>query len=153
MCLCKIKYWGGVSHHFGGVLTSLKKYRAIWGIAAIVSRDMGPLTETHRKPTLSGNKKFPKKGSEAALTLAAQSEIPPPHRAQDPFEIVSQRGVSHAFCLVCIGYRASIAEIPLLRGGGGYRTSTSHALKGGIAQKRGRGYRTRLAMLRHQKTP
>ena len=50
ICLCKIKYQGGVSHHFGGVLTSLKKYRAIWGIAAIVtdsiavSRDMGPLS-------------------------------------------------------------------------------------------------------------
>ena len=29
---------GGVSHLFGGVLTSLKKYRAIWGIAAIVSQ-------------------------------------------------------------------------------------------------------------------
>ena len=38
MCLCKIKYQGGVSHHFGGVLTSLKNYRAIWGIAAIVSQ-------------------------------------------------------------------------------------------------------------------
>ena len=41
MCLCDIKYRGGVSHHFGGVLTSLRKYRAIWGIAAIV---MGPLS-------------------------------------------------------------------------------------------------------------
>ena len=34
-------------HHFGGVLTSLTRYRAIWGIAAIASRailcDMGPL--------------------------------------------------------------------------------------------------------------
>ena len=38
MCLCGTKYQGGVSHHFGGVLTSLKKYRAIWGIAAIVSQ-------------------------------------------------------------------------------------------------------------------
>ena len=38
MCLCKIKYQRGVSHHSGGVLTSLKKYRAIWGIAAIVSQ-------------------------------------------------------------------------------------------------------------------
>ena len=38
MCLCKIKYQWGVSHHFGRVLTSLKKYRAIWGIAAIVSQ-------------------------------------------------------------------------------------------------------------------
>ena len=38
MCLCKTKYQGGVSHHFGAVLTSLKKYRAIWGIAAIVSQ-------------------------------------------------------------------------------------------------------------------
>ena len=36
MCLCETKYQRGVSHHFGGVLTSLKKYRAIWGIAAIV---------------------------------------------------------------------------------------------------------------------
>ena len=38
MCLCKTKYHGGVSHHFGELLTSLKKYRAIWGIAAIVSQ-------------------------------------------------------------------------------------------------------------------
>ena len=38
MCLCKTKYQGGVSHHLGGVPTSLKKYRAIWGIAAIVSQ-------------------------------------------------------------------------------------------------------------------
>ena len=38
MCLCESKYQGGVSHHFGGGLTSLKKYRAIWGIAAIVSQ-------------------------------------------------------------------------------------------------------------------
>ena len=38
MCLCKTKYQGGVSHPFAGVLASLKKYRAIWGIAAIVSQ-------------------------------------------------------------------------------------------------------------------
>ena len=38
MFLCETKYQGGVSHHFGGVLTSFKKYRAIWGIAAIVSQ-------------------------------------------------------------------------------------------------------------------
>ena len=30
-----------------------------------------------------------------------------------PCETVPQRGVSHAFCLVFTGYRASIAEIPL----------------------------------------
>ena len=38
MCLCEIKYQGGVSHKFGGVLSSLKKYHAIRGIAAIVSQ-------------------------------------------------------------------------------------------------------------------
>ena len=39
MCLCETKdQAGGASHHFGGVLTSLKKHRAIWGIAAIVSQ-------------------------------------------------------------------------------------------------------------------
>ena len=37
-CLCETMCQEGVSHHFGGVLTSLKKYRAIWGIAAIVSQ-------------------------------------------------------------------------------------------------------------------
>ena len=54
-----------------------------------------------------------------------------------------------AFCLVFMWYRASIAEIPPLWGG--YRTSTLHALQGGNARKRGRGYRTQLAMLRHQR--
>ena len=38
MCLCKIKYQGGALHHLGGMLNSLKKYRVIWGIAAIVSQ-------------------------------------------------------------------------------------------------------------------
>ena len=38
MCMCETKYQGGASHHFRGVLPSLKKYRAIWGIAAIVSQ-------------------------------------------------------------------------------------------------------------------
>ena len=38
MCLCETKYQRGVSHHFGELLTSLKKYRAICGIAAIVSQ-------------------------------------------------------------------------------------------------------------------
>ena len=35
---CETSYQGGVSHHSGGVLTSLEKYCAIWGIAAIVSQ-------------------------------------------------------------------------------------------------------------------
>ena len=38
MCLCETKYQGGLSRLFGGVLISLKKYREIWGIAAIVSQ-------------------------------------------------------------------------------------------------------------------
>ena len=45
--------------------------------------------------------------------LAARCEMPA-HIAQYPFDIVSQRGVSYAFCLVFIGYCGSIAEIPLL---------------------------------------
>ena len=49
-------------------------------------------------------------------TLAAQCEITP-HTAQYPFEIVSQRGGIASICLVLTGYRAIIAEIPLLRGG------------------------------------
>ena len=39
ICLRETKYQlREVSHHFGELLTSLKKYRAIWGIAAIVSQ-------------------------------------------------------------------------------------------------------------------
>ena len=72
----------------------------------------------------------------------------PPYRAIPFRDSIAEGGIA-PICLVFIGYRASIAEIPLLRGG--YRTSTSHALQGGNAQKRGRGYRTQLAMLRHQK--
>ena len=45
--------------------------------------------------------------------LAAQREIPA-NIAQDSIA----EGVSDAFCLFFIGYRASIAEIPLLWGGG-----------------------------------
>ena len=37
-CAWKTKYQGGLSHQFGELLTSLKRYRKIWGIAAIVSR-------------------------------------------------------------------------------------------------------------------
>ena len=41
-CACvKLSTQGGASHHVRGVLASLQKYRAIWGIA--ISRDMGLL--------------------------------------------------------------------------------------------------------------
>ena len=83
------------------------------------------------------------------MSLAAQCEIPPPYRAIPFRDRIAEGGLA-PISLVFIGYRASIAEIPLLWGGG-YRTSTSHALQGGNAQKRGRGYRTQLAMMRHEK--
>ena len=50
MCLCESKYQGGVSHHFGGAPTSLKKYRRDMGYRSdsiAVSRDMGPLSHKH----------------------------------------------------------------------------------------------------------
>ena len=71
--------------------------------------------------------------------LAANARYPPYH--QYPFEIVSHRGVSHAFCLVFIWYRARIAEAPLLYKG--YCTSSAHA--------RARGIAPTLAVLRHSK--
>ena len=72
----------------------------------------------------------------------------PPYRAIPFRDSIAEGGIA-PICLVFIGYRASIAEIPLLRGG--YRTSTLHGLQLGNAQRRGRGYRAQLAMLRHQK--
>ena len=65
MCLCRTKYQGGVSHHLGGVLNSLKKYRAIWGIAAIVShyrafkevRGFQGMEQSHQSPEIQGRQK------------------------------------------------------------------------------------------------
>ena len=85
--------------------------------------------------------------SALSLTLAAKCEIPPSYRAIPFRDSIAEGGIA-PICLVFIGCRARIAEIPFLRGG--YRTSSSHALHRGNAQKRGRGYRTQLAMLRHQ---
>ena len=48
ICLCKKRHQRGVSHPVGGLLGWLRKYRAIGGIAAIVSqysRDMGRLEQ------------------------------------------------------------------------------------------------------------
>ena len=50
ICACvNTKCQRGVSHHFGAVLTSLEKYRAIWGTAAIVSHYR--TTRGHYKPS------------------------------------------------------------------------------------------------------
>ena len=38
MRLCEVKYQGWVSHQFGALPLSFKKYRAMCGIAAIVSQ-------------------------------------------------------------------------------------------------------------------
>ena len=82
--------------------------------------------------------------------LAAQCEIPP-HIAQYPFEIVCRGGIAR-FCLVFIGYRASIAEIPLLRGGG-IAPPLRMLSKGGIAQKRGGGVSHPIGHVETPKTP
>ena len=60
----------------------------------------------------------------------------PPYRAIPFRDSIAEGGIV-PICLVFIGYRASIAEIPLLRGG--YRTSTSHVLKGEALRKGGGG--------------
>ena len=60
----------------------------------------------------------------------------PPYRAIPFRDSIAERGIA-PICLVFIGYRAGIAEIPLSRGIN--RTSTSHALQGGKTQKKGEG--------------
>ena len=49
----------------------------------------------------------------------------PPYRAIPFRDSIAEGGIA-PICLVFIGYRTGVAEIPLLRGG--YRTSTSHSL-------------------------
>ena len=40
-CACVELSTKGVSQHFGGVLASLERYRAVWCMAAIVSESAG----------------------------------------------------------------------------------------------------------------
>ena len=91
---------------------------------------------------------FPIWASEDMLAgpLAAQFEIPPCRTK--PFRDSIAAGGIAPLCLVFMWYRASIAEIPLCGGGLSHIHFACSAR--GNAQKGGRGYRTQLAMLRHQ---
>ena len=59
----------------------------------------------------------PSKMPFCVIYLAAQCEIPPLHRARPFRDSIAEGGIA-PICLVFRGYRASIAEIPLLGGGG-----------------------------------
>ena len=72
-----------------------------------------------------------------------------PHIAQYPFAI-AEGGIA-PICLVFKGYRASIAEIPLLRGG--YRTSTLYALQGGKRSEKGEGVSHPIGHVETPRTP
>ena len=84
------------------------------------------------------------------LRLSGPVRDTPPYRAIPSRDHIAEGGIAR-FCLVFIGYRASIAEIPLLWGGGVIAPPLRMLSRGGNSQKRGRGYRTQLAMLRHRK--
>ena len=71
----------------------------------------------------------------------------PPYRAIPFQDSIAEGGIA-PICLVFIGYRASIAEIPFLKGVSHLHFGCS---QGGKRSEKGQGYRTQLAMLRHQK--
>ena len=74
MCLCETKYQGGVSHHFGGVLTSPKEVSRDMGYRSdsiAVSRDMGPLSAPHLWGAAPGD-------------LGTESSMTPPPREPPP---------------------------------------------------------------------
>ena len=69
MCLCETKYQGGVSHHFGGVLTSLKEVSRDMGYRSdsiAVSRDMGPLSQSQVQGTIQTTEFIINTGVESA---------------------------------------------------------------------------------------
>ena len=83
------------------------------------------------------------------IALAAQYDRDTPPCRAIPFrDSIAEGGIAH-ICLVFIGYRAGIAEIPLLRGV--IAPPPRMLSHGETLRKGGRGYRTQLAMLRHQK--
>ena len=69
------------------------------------------------------------------------------------FKIVSQRGVSHAFCLCFMWHRASIAEMPLLWGGGGVAPPLRILSKGEGLRERGEGVLHRIGHVETPQTP
>ena len=72
----------------------------------------------------------------------------PPYRGIPFQDSIAERGIA-PICLVFMWYRASIAEIPLLWGG--IAPPLRECSPRGKRSERGRGYRTQMAMLRHQK--
>ena len=77
-------------------------------------------------------------------------DTPPPYRAIPFRDSIADGGIAR-FCLVFIGYRASIAEIPLLRGGVSHLHFACSPRGETLRKAGGGGYRTQLAMLRRQK--
>ena len=82
----------------------------------------------------------------ATLALSGPVRDTPPYRAIPFRDSIAEGGIA-PICLVFIGYRASIAEIPL--GGGVSHLHFACSPRGRCSEK-GRGYRTELAMLRHE---
>ena len=71
-----------------------------------------------------------------SYNLSGPARDTPPYRAIPFRDSIAEGGIA-PICLVFRGYRRSIAEVPLWRGG--YRTSTSHALQGETLRKGGGG--------------
>ena len=128
-------------------MDSSSQFLAFLSVLPLSPRDFG-LESMLPKKQGKEDQSTPKTSPFPTPQLSGPVRDTPPYRAIPFRDSIAEGGIAPV-CLVFIGYRASIAEIPLLRGG--YRTSTSHAPQGGNTQKRGRGYCTQLAMLRHQK--
>ena len=74
----------------------------------------------------------------------------PPYRAIPFRDSIAAGGIA-TICLVFIGYRASIAEIPLWRGG--IAPPTLHALQGGKRSEKGEGVSHPIGYVVTPKTP
>ena len=72
------------------------------------------------------------------VALSGPVRDTPPYRAIPFRDSIAEGGIA-PICLVCIGYRASIAEIPLIEGGGGIAPPLRHASKGETLRKGGGG--------------
>ena len=82
--------------------------------------ELGSLTSLFKEVTVFKEEGAPKTPTCSVISgdvlLAAQCEIPPPYRTIPFRNSIAEGGIAR-LCLVFIGYRASIAEIPLLWGG------------------------------------
>ena len=142
--------------HLGSVPFKVKRTLKVW-----TQRAKKPSFTSPENTLLGAGGRFIEEGGRTKILLQGASNYTPalrgpvrdtpPYRAIPFRDSIAEGGIA-PISLVFIGYRAGIAEIPLLRGGVSH-LHFANALQGGNAQKRGEGVLHPIGHVETPKTP